>query len=331
MMMKTTMFRVLAVLALILPLAMVAGCGVGAAEQIGDTQGLNNRVDSSLPKAQQAKQTAVQRLLNAVVDGVGDESGLAIYAPGIDLRAQCEDIRKGPKGQLIGWEFKGQPTGNRVPVVLYFAEQQYSQWSHLPDKANPWAKPYWFRTEFRVPDRFSGQAAWLHLDGLNYRADVWLNGRQIGEAKSVAGMFRRFRFEVSSLLSPNATNALAVLVYPLDYPGDPAHEQLDGLTGSFGPNGGDGEILRNVTEYCAIGWDWMPAARDRNLGLWQHVWLQASGPVAVRDPATFTELKSPAGEEAGQLRYLRIQASLVQTRAQHLPPQKRLSRDRYCP
>ncbi|MHB0958724.1 MAG: glycoside hydrolase family 2 protein [Pirellulaceae bacterium] len=188
----------------------------------------------------------------------------------------------------------------RIPDASDAHNARYglTQWSHLPDKANPWAKPYWFRTEFRAPASLDGRAAWLHLDGLNYRADVWLNGHQIGEANAVAGMFRRFRFEVSSLLNPHAPNALAVLVHPLDHPGDPIHEQLDGLTGSFGPNGGDGEILRNVTEYCAIGWDWVPAARDRNIGLWQHVWLETTGPVAVRDPAAFTELTMPTGEEA---------------------------------
>jgi beta-galactosidase/beta-glucuronidase len=173
-----------------------------------------------------------------------------------------------------------------------------ARWSHLPGLANPWAKPYWFRTEFRVPSGFLGQAAWLHLDGLNYRADVWLNGRQVGEAKSVVGMFRRFRFEVSSLLRVNAANALAVRIHPLDHPGDPVHEQVDGLAGGYGPNGGDGEILRDVTQYCAIGWDWVPAARDRNMGLWQHVWLEAAGPVAVRDPAAMTEVKLPEADEA---------------------------------
>jgi hypothetical protein len=136
MMMKTTMFRVIATLTLVLPLSMIAGCGGGAAEQVGDGQGLNNQVDKSLPQEQQAKQAAVRRLLDALVEGVGDQSGLAIYAPGIDLRASCEDIRKGTAGQLIGWEFKGQPIGNRVPVVLYYAEQQFGRvdWDNSPRK-----------------------------------------------------------------------------------------------------------------------------------------------------------------------------------------------------
>jgi hypothetical protein len=144
-----------------------------------------------------------------------------------------------------------------------------------------------------LPARYAGKTVWLHLDGINYRADVWLNGRQVADAKSVVGMFRRFWFDVSSFVSGGGTNALAVRIHPLDFPGDRLYEQLDGFPGEYAPGGGDGEILRNVTEYCGVGWDsWVGAARDRNIGLWQHVWLEATGPVAVRDPAAMTDLKT---------------------------------------
>ena len=172
------------------------------------------------------------------------------------------------------------------------------RFSHLPDKSNPWARPYWFRKEFLLPDPYAGKTVWLHLDGINYRADVWLNGRQVASAGHVAGMFKRFLFDVSSYVRKGRTNALAIRIHPLDFPGDPFHEQIGGVAGGFGPNGGDGEILRNVTEYCAIGWDWVPAARDRNMGLWQHVWLEATGPVVVRDPAAFVEMRLPGPKEA---------------------------------
>jgi exo-1,4-beta-D-glucosaminidase len=169
------------------------------------------------------------------------------------------------------------------------------QYSHLPDRSNPWNSPYWFRTEFRLPEHLQGRTVWLHFDGLNYRADIWLNGEQIGHAEQVAGMFQRFCFDVSPLVAAVESNALAVRIHPLDTPGDPIHEQVGGLAGGFGPNGGDGEILRNVTQYCTIGWDWIAASRDRNVGIWQHVWLEATGAVAVRDPAAFVDLDLDAG------------------------------------
>ena len=173
-----------------------------------------------------------------------------------------------------------------------------SRYSHLPGKANPWAKPYWFRREFTLPDGYRGKVVWLHLDGINYRADVWLNGRQVADAESVVGMFRRFRFDVSQFLNPQGPNVLAVRIHPLDFPGDPFHEQLDGYHGSYRPDGGDAEILRNVTQYCSIGWDWIAPARDRNMGLWQHVWLEATGPAAIRDPAAMTDVRLPERDRA---------------------------------
>ena len=172
-----------------------------------------------------------------------------------------------------------------------------NKYSHLPNKENPWAKPYWFRTEFRLPADFPGNIIWLHLDGINYRADVWVNGRQIGDREQIAGMFERFRFNVTDVIRRDGANAIAVRIHPLDHPGDPIDEQLGGIKGTYGPDGGDAEILRNVTQYCTIGWDWIAASRDRNVGIWQHVWLEGTGDVAVLDPAGFVTL-SPAQDSA---------------------------------
>ena len=173
-----------------------------------------------------------------------------------------------------------------------------ARFSHLPDKSNPWAKPWWFCREFQIPRDYRGKVVWLNLDGINYRADVWLNGQQIGSAKDIAGMFKRYRFNVTRQIQPGTIHALAICVYPVDLPGDPVHEQLGGINGNLGPNGGDDAIARNVTQVCSIGWDWVPAARDRNMGLWQNVWLEATGVVAVRDPAAFTDVRLPGGDEA---------------------------------
>ena len=53
-----------------------------------------------------------------------------------------------------------------------------------------------------------------------------------------------------------------------------------------------------MAQICAVGWDWVAAARDRNMGIWQSVWLEATGPVAVRDPAAFTDVHLPEGDAA---------------------------------
>ena len=189
----------------------------------------------------------------------------------------------------------------KIPDVNEAENKRYDllKYSHLPDHSNPFDRPYWFRTTFTLPATYQGQVAWLHLDGINYRADVWLNGQQVANAQDVVGMFKRFRFDISKFAKTGgATNTLAIRIHPLDTPGDPVEEQLGGIYGHLGPNSGDRQILSNVTMYQTVGWDWTPSVRDRNMGIWQHVWLEATGPVAVRDPAGFVDLKWTPGQDA---------------------------------
>jgi len=187
----------------------------------------------------------------------------------------------------------------KIPDASYQFNERYdlNQYSHLPNKHNPWAKPYWLRREFAVPADYTGKIIWLNLDGINYRADVWVNGQRVTDAYKTVGMFKRFRLNITKVAEPGKTNALAIRIHAPDYCGDPLHAQIDGLKNA-GPNGGDADILKNVTQYSTVGWDWVPAARDRNMGIWQHVSINASGPVVVADPAAFTDLARPHGTKA---------------------------------
>src|SRR5262249_4816827 len=67
-----------------------------------------------------------------------------------------------------------------------------AKYSHLPDKRNPWRDPYWYRTEFTVPETMRGKRLCLIFKGINYRADVWLNGRQLANRETMVGMYQRF-------------------------------------------------------------------------------------------------------------------------------------------
>ncbi len=74
---------------------------------------------------------------------------------------------------------------------------------------------YWFR-EFEVPESFKGKHIWLQLDGINYRADVWVNGYLLSSMK---GMFLQDYIDVTSFVKIGGNNALAIKVYPVDVPG----------------------------------------------------------------------------------------------------------------
>ena len=171
-------------------------------------------------------------------------------------------------------------------------EYHLGKYSHIPNKPNPWKKPYWYRTTFSVPASDKGKHFQLIFKGINYRAEVWLNGKMIVDSSQMAGMFAQYYLDVSSAIEAGKENALAVKIFPLDYPGLPAHPQLDAL-GDFYDNGGPtGDIGKNVTMLSSVGWDWIPEVRDRNMGIWQPVYLRTSGQVVITSPQILTDLPS---------------------------------------
>jgi len=126
--------------------------------------------------------------------------------------------------------------------------------------------------------------------GINYRAAVWVNGKQIADSAQMAGMFAEYNLDVTKQIKAGQTNVLAVKIYPLDFAGLPAQEQLKAL-GPFFENGGPtGDIGKNVTMLCSVGWDWMPPVRDRNIGIWQPVYLRTTGAVTIGRPQLKTAL-----------------------------------------
>jgi beta-mannosidase len=150
---------------------------------------------------------------------------------------------------------------------------------------------YWYRTQFEVPRDYDGKRVWLNFDGINYIAEVWVNGRKVGDIK---GAFARGIFDITDLVKPGEPAAIAVRIDPPPHPGNP-QEQTVAL--GTGPNGG---ILMEdgPTFGCTIGWDWIPAIRDRDMGIWQKVTLSTTGPVRIDDPSVSSDLPLPKTDTA---------------------------------
>ena len=150
---------------------------------------------------------------------------------------------------------------------------------------------WWYRTVFAPPVGGTGRRIWLNFDGINYFAEVWLNGHEVGTIK---GAFTRGTFDVTSNLVAGASNVLAVHIFPQPHPGD-THEKT--IANGTGPNGGV-TGLDGPTFLCTIGWDWIPTIRDRDSGLWQGVSLLATGPVVLEDPYVTSDLPLPRTDTA---------------------------------
>jgi len=169
-------------------------------------------------------------------------------------------------------------------------EYDLGKYSFIPNQPNPWKKPYWYRTTFKVPATDKGRIFQLIFKGINYRAAVWVNGKQVADSTQMAGMFAEYSLDVSKQIIAGGDNALAVKIYPLDEPGYPDKEQLEAM-GPFYLNGGPtGDIGKNVTMLCSVGWDWIPPVRDRNMGIWQPVYLRTTGAVTIGHPQLKTDL-----------------------------------------
>lgn len=145
---------------------------------------------------------------------------------------------------------------------------------------------YWYRTTFDVPASFKGKNTWLNFDGINYAAEVWINGQNAGEIK---GAFTRGIFDITKYASPGKKAVLAVLISPQPHPGIPhEHTIIKGTGGNGGISAMDGP-----TFLCSIGWDWIPGIRDRNTGIWRKVFLSATGPLKLKDPLVTSDVSVP--------------------------------------
>ncbi|MDX2185378.1 MAG: beta galactosidase jelly roll domain-containing protein [Opitutaceae bacterium] len=171
-------------------------------------------------------------------------------------------------------------------------ENDLLRFSHIPGK-NPWSKPYWYRTTFTVEPAKLRRQVWLVLNEINYRADVWFNGKQIGTAKEVVGMERSFRFNVTNLVQAGAENVLAVAIHPLDHPGLPEKAPVTPLADPGRNMGADTAISLNYAKWDCIGWDWQPEVKDRDMGITEDVYLEFADNIELRDVYVTTDLPLP--------------------------------------
>jgi len=143
---------------------------------------------------------------------------------------------------------------------------------------------FWYRNEFNAPAaQHTGEHTWLNFDGINWKADVYLNGHKVGR---IDGGFMRGRFDVTAFVHPGGANALAVRMIRAANPG--STKDKAGPTVNGGALGRD-----NPTFHASAGWDWMSTIRGRNTGIWSNVSLSKTGPVRIEDPLVTTKLPLP--------------------------------------
>ena len=150
---------------------------------------------------------------------------------------------------------------------------------------------WWYRTVFKIPASEKNKPCRLYFKGINYSAEIWLNGIKLGNLK---GAFLRGFYDISTLVKPLGNNVLAVNITPPPHPGIPHEESPSAGTG---PNGGQ-LCLDGPTFISSEGWDWIPGIRDRNIGIWQDVAIQFYGSLRLDDSQIITDLSLPDTSKA---------------------------------
>jgi exo-1,4-beta-D-glucosaminidase len=162
---------------------------------------------------------------------------------------------------FFGMNLRSIP-GTTYPIGKNFAE--------LPmPRDSPFRCSWWYRTEFTVPDSYAGRHVLLNFSGINYRANIWINGKKLADSKEVAGTFRTYEFDVTPLLAAGHPNVLAV------------------------------ETFAQTENDLGINWqDWNPTPPDKNMGIYSDVFLQASGSVSIRHAEVVTHFPDAALDRA---------------------------------
>jgi exo-1,4-beta-D-glucosaminidase len=148
--------------------------------------------------------------------------------------------------QIPGWPAAGQNFANVA-------------WPN----GSPYSVHWWFLNQFTLPSTLAGQRIYVHFDGINYRANLWVNGQQVATNTQLVGTYTQFEFDITSVARIGSANSVALDI--------------------AGPLSSDLGI---------VFVDWYPLPADRNEGVWRDAWITNSGPVKVRYPQVQTSVSA---------------------------------------
>jgi len=134
---------------------------------------------------------------------------------------------------------------------------------------SPFSVAWWYRTEFQLPAAYKGKHIWINFHSINYKANIWLNGKLVADTTTIEGAYRLFTLDITKEALPGGNNCLALEIFP--------------------PKSTD----------LSITWvDWNPTPPDNGTGIWYDVTVHATGDVSIEEPFVKTKLNIPSNDEA---------------------------------
>ncbi len=156
------------------------------------------------------------------------------------------------QGLQEGWEKPGAPGYNQSIIVPFPWESELSGIHQI--QGTP--KVAWYRRAFNLPTEFKAEdRVWLRFGAVDWRADVWVNGRKVAEH---VGGYTPFETDISDAVDRGAPNIVVVRAEDTTDPAQPTGKQ--------------------------VGW-YTPSS-----GIWQTVWLEARSKTYIADFRIVTKI-----------------------------------------
>ena len=130
---------------------------------------------------------------------------------------------------------------------------------------------YIYRTEFQIPETFTGRRVWLNFEGISRDAIIFVNGKIVGK---INGAWTRGKFDISAIASIGQKNALAVLI-------------RKGTASSDNPETDKGQ---GFSGHNIQGNECHPAIPGDGNGIYAEVYLTGAGKVRINDPFVESDL-----------------------------------------
>lgn len=130
-------------------------------------------------------------------------------------------------------------------------------------------KPWWFRTGFDLGTGVEGKAVILKMQGINYKANVWLNGQIIADSTTVKGPMRIIELDISKFAKRDSNVLALEILRP------------------FRPNRKDGDL---AIDYA----DWIHYPPDYNGGIINDVVVNVYDRVGVQYPHVVSHFDLPS-------------------------------------
>jgi exo-1,4-beta-D-glucosaminidase len=129
-------------------------------------------------------------------------------------------------------------------------------------------QPWWFRKSFDLSGSDLGKKISLRFNGINYRADLYVNGKKVVGKDAFAGAFRMFTFDISQFVK-EGENTMALKIW----------QHADG-------------------EYSIGFVDWNPLPIDRNMGIFREVFLEINDGIKIRSPFVWSKVNKESLKDA---------------------------------